>query len=151
MCVCVYMSIHSLHIVVVIQLSYEWPHYFYSVTFHIWQLNSGKGKEHSVNDCPPPCDGWPHALPWQKSPASYCAAYSSTHRYTQKRTTDTRINLFKKKNHSLLQSPENPTKPYVQLFTEKRGMERLRKPAEMLNSNHFTDSLMPLFWINLNL
>lgn len=97
MCVCVYMSIHSLHIVVVIQLSYEWPHYFYSVTFHIWQLNSGKGKEHSVNDCPPPCDGWPHALPWQKSPASYCAAYSSTHRYTQKRTTDTRINLFKKK------------------------------------------------------
>ena len=51
----------------------------------------------------------------------------------------------KKKNHSFLQSPENPTKPYVQLLTEIRGVERLRKPAEMLNNNQFSDTLMPLF------
>lgn len=95
---------------------------------------------------PPVMDG--HMLSLGKNPqphiVQHIQALTDTHRHRSAPYILESIYL-KKKNHSLLQSPENPTKPYVQLFTEKRGMERLRKPAEMLNSNHFTDSLMPLF------
>ena len=60
--VCVYtcMSIYPLHIAVVIQLYHmnDLIH-LYSVTLHIWRLNSRKRKTHSVNDYPhsPPHDG----------------------------------------------------------------------------------------------
>lgn len=57
--VCIYMYVyisfaHSCSHTVII--SYEWPHYLYSVTFHIWRLNSRKQKKHSVSD-------YPHSLP----------------------------------------------------------------------------------------
>lgn len=66
---------------------------------------------------------------------------TETHRPgSSPRTLDQTLKRKKKKS-ALSSVSENPTKPYVQLLTEIRGVERLRKPAEMLvNNNQFSDT-----------
>lgn len=113
---------------------------------HNWQLNCKKGKEHSLNDCSP----WCFQLAKNLS-LILCSILQHSHIHTDIQAQHMLESISLKKNHSLLKSLENPTKPYVQLWTMIRGVERSRSMPKCLIAIGLVILFMILFCINLNL